>query len=132
MTLHARYLLDRRNFLGQTVTGLSGIALSELLARQTLAANEGKEPIRPDINPQQPNAVRDPHFAAKAKNVLVIFCAGACSHLDTWDYKPELIRMHDQPLPGDEKVIAVWRYGWPILGAAEECIYPEISSLWRQ
>jgi hypothetical protein len=37
--------------------------------------------------------------------VLHIFCSGACSHLDTWDYKPELIKRHGQPLPGGEKLI---------------------------
>ncbi|MDC0935966.1 DUF1501 domain-containing protein [Pirellulales bacterium] len=102
---HTRNLLDRRNFLGHTATGLSGIALTEMLARQGLLAAEKQTPLRPNINPQQPNAPRPPHFQARAKNVLVIFCAGACSHLDTWDYKPELIRRHNQPMPGSEKII---------------------------
>ncbi len=43
-------------------------------------------------------------FPAKAKNVLVIFCSGACSQLDTFDYKPELIKRHDQPMPGGDKI----------------------------
>ncbi len=34
----------------------------------------------------------------------MIFCAGACSQIDTFDYKPELIRMHGQAMPG-EKVV---------------------------
>ena len=103
--LHARFLLDRRSFLSHTATGLSGIALTQMLASQgLLAASNDKTPIRPRINPAQPNAARDPHFAAAAKNVLVIFCSGACSPIDTWDYKPELVRMHDKPMPG-EKVI---------------------------
>ncbi len=33
-----------------------------------------------------------PHYSPKAKNVIVIFCAGAVSQLETWDYKPELIK----------------------------------------
>ena len=37
--------------------------------------------------------------------MLVIFCSGACSQLDTFDYKPELIRRHGQPMPGSEKLI---------------------------
>ena len=44
-------------------------------------------------------AVRSP-LPASGRNVLVLFCSGACSQIDTWDYKPELIRRHDQPLPG--------------------------------
>ena len=37
--------------------------------------------------------------------MLHIFCTGAVSHLDTWDYKPELIKRHGQPMPGVEKLI---------------------------
>jgi hypothetical protein len=103
MTVHARYLLDRRNFLAHTATGLGSIALTQILASQGLLG--AAKPLRPNIDPQHPNAPRPPHFDAQATNVLVIFCAGACSHLDTWDYKPELVRLHDQPLPGSEKVI---------------------------
>ncbi len=43
-------------------------------------------------------------FPAKAKNVIVIFCAGAVSQLETWDYKPELIKWDDKPLPGGPAV----------------------------
>ena len=98
-------LLDRRHFLMQTGTGLSCIALASLLQRHGLLASEKQPAFRPHIDPQRPNATRDPHFPARAKNVLVVFCAGACSHLDTWDYKPELIRLHDQPLPTQEKIV---------------------------
>jgi hypothetical protein len=52
-----------------------------------------------------PLAARPAPFRAKAKRALVIFCSGACSHLDTWDYKPELIRRHGQPLPGAEGLV---------------------------
>ena len=45
-------------------------------------------------------APKSPQFPARAKRVLHIFCTGAVSHLDTWDYKPELIKRHGQPMPG--------------------------------
>ncbi len=48
---------------------------------------------------------RPTHFSAKAKRVVQIFCSGGVSHLDTWDYKPELIKRSGQPLPGEEKVV---------------------------
>ena len=48
---------------------------------------------------------RPTHFPAKAKRVVQIFCPGGVSHLDTWDYKPELIKRSGQPLPGEEKVV---------------------------
>ncbi|MDA0660081.1 MAG: DUF1501 domain-containing protein [Planctomycetota bacterium] len=104
--LSGRHLFSRRNFLQQTSTGIAEIALVHLLATQGLLADAPKEsPIRPVISPGNPYARRDPHFPAAAKNVLVILCSGGCSQLDTWDYKPELIRRHGQPLPGGEKLI---------------------------
>ena len=39
-----------------------------------------------------------PHFNPRARRVLQIFCAGGMSHLDTFDYKPELVRRNGQPL----------------------------------
>ena len=111
--LFGRHLLDRRQFLGHTATALSGIALSMLLAEQNLLAvaqNQRltvgeKSPIRPQIDPGQPFAPRESHFPAAAKNVLVIFCSGACSQVDTFDYKPELIERHGQSLPGADKLV---------------------------
>ena len=100
-------LLNRRRFLGEAGLGLGAIALTHLLGRQgLLAANvSGKESLRPVIDSGRPYAPRSPHFTPRAKNVLVIFCSGACSQLDTFDYKPELIRRHGQPMPGKEKLI---------------------------
>lgn len=98
-------LFNRRTFLNQMGTGLGGIALTSLLAGEGLLRGDEKSPIRPKIDPANPFAAREPHFPAKAKNVLLIFCSGACSHLDTFDYKPELVKRHGQPLPGNEKLI---------------------------
>src|SRR5271154_1866864 len=97
-----RSLLDRRGFLAHAGTGLAGVALTSLLADQKLLA---AEPTGPVIRPEAPLAPRPPHFPAKAKRVLAIFCSGAVSHLDTFDYKPELVKRHGQPLPGADKLI---------------------------
>lgn len=97
-------LLDRRQFLSGTTAGLGSIALAALLNDQNLLA-ESASPMRPSIDPAQPFAARKPHHEAAAKNVLVIFCAGACSQVDTFDYKPELIKRHGQPMPGAEDVV---------------------------
>ncbi|MFT5240630.1 MAG: hypothetical protein ACI9X0_001606 [Kiritimatiellia bacterium] len=96
-------LLSRRHFLGNTARGLSGIALASLLQQDKLLAGT-KEPFRPEIDPSKPFSSRTPHHLPAAKKVLVIFCAGACSQLDTFDYKPELITRHGQPLPGAENL----------------------------
>lgn len=99
--------LNRRGFLSHSATALSGMALAQLLSRDGLLASDAssKSPIRPKIDPANPNAVRAPHFEPKAKQVLMIFSAGGCSHLDTFDYKPELIKRHGQPMPGGDKLV---------------------------
>ncbi len=97
-------MLDRRRFIGHAAQGLSGIALASLLSGEgLLAADEG--PLRPVIDPGKPFAARASHFPARAKNVLMIFCAGACSQLDTFDYKPELIKRHGEPMPGADGLV---------------------------
>jgi len=96
------HLLDRRGFLGRTLSGLSSIALAHLLSQDRLLA---ASPLRPPIDPAHPYAPRPPHFEPKARRVLVIFCSGALSHVDTFDYKPELIKRHDTPMPGSEGLV---------------------------
>jgi hypothetical protein len=86
-------LLDRREFLGEMGTGLGSIALACLLVEESGAA-------RADQSLPNPLAPRPPHFPPKAKRVLQIFCPGAVSQMDTFDYKPELQKRHDQPMPG--------------------------------
>ncbi|TWU25364.1 hypothetical protein Pla52o_16650 [Novipirellula galeiformis] len=97
-------LLHRRKFLADAATGLGGIALTSLLDQQQLLAKTPSS-VGPSIDPARPFAAREPHHRAAAKNVLVIFCAGACSQLDTFDFKPELIKRNGQPLPGAENLV---------------------------
>ena len=70
-----------------------------LLSEQGLLADD-KKPIRPGIDPAAPLAPRKPHFEAKARRVLTIFCSGAVSHVDSFDYKPELAKHAGQELTG--------------------------------
>lgn len=97
-----RDLLDRRQFLTHTGTALGGIALTSLLQQEGLLADQAEVPIRPVIDPTRPYAARQAHFPPRAKQVLVIFCSGALSHIDTFDYKPSLIEHDGRPLPGAE------------------------------
>ena len=96
-------LLNRRHFLRHTGQGLGGIALASLLQNEGLLAAE--RPFRPRIDEGKPFAPRDPHFKAKANKVLVIFCSGACSQLDTFDYKTQLVKRHGQPMPGADGLV---------------------------
>ncbi len=102
LTPAGRTLLNRRGFLSQSATALGSVALTNLLGLDgLLAAGAAGGPM---IDPARPYAPRHGHFPAKAKNVVVIFCAGAVSQLETWDYKPELIKWDNKPLPGGPAV----------------------------
>lgn len=87
-------LLNRRSFLSSA----AGLGLASLLAENTARAST--QAIRPLIQPENPLGARTTHFAPKAKRVLVIFCSGAVSHLDSWDWKPQLLKMDGKPMPG--------------------------------
>lgn len=99
-------ILARRDFMFDAATGLSGLALASLLAQEgKLRADEAKSPLRPAIRPEAPLASRASQFAPKASRVVMIFCSGACSHLETFDYKPELVKRDGQPMPGADKLV---------------------------
>lgn len=94
----------RRDFLFQASTGLAGLALSGLLSPET-TATASEAPFRPAIIPEAPLAPRQAPVVPRARRVLMIFCSGAVSHVDTFDYKPELVRRDGQPLPGVDKLV---------------------------
>ena len=102
---YGRRLLNRRGFLGTAGLSTAGLALASLLDRDGLLADSsrtagGKQPIRPSIDPNTPYAPRQAHFEVAARQVLVIYCPGAVSHVDTFDYKPALSKLHGQKPPG--------------------------------
>lgn len=86
--------LDRRAFLAEAGTGMGCIALACLLAEEAQARQSAASPVAP----------KPPMFRAKAKRVVQIFCPGAVSHLDSFEYKPELIKRHGQQLAGEKLV----------------------------
>src|SRR5580704_11399805 len=88
------YSMDRRRFLWQLGGGLGGIALAHVLGRDgVLGADRG----RPEFNGGL-------HHKAKAKRVVQFFMSGAASQVDTFDYKPELIKRHGQKFDPGGKV----------------------------
>ena len=104
ITRQGRSLLDRRSFLGVAGLSTSGLALTSLLNQDGLLAKEpsaagGVEPIRPVIDARNPYSARSAHFSVPAKQVLVIYCPGAVSHVDTFDYKPALKKLDGQKPP---------------------------------
>ncbi len=80
--------LTRRRLLQKAGAGFGMVALNSLLARAGLGAS------------RNPLGSKTPHFAPKAKSIIWLFMNGGPSHVDTWDYKPELQKRNGQPLPG--------------------------------
>src|SRR5499426_3409306 len=81
--------VSRRWFIEQCGVGMGALALNHLLASAGYAATqEANNPLAP----------KKPHFAPKAKNVIFLFMAGAPSHLEMFDYKPQLAKF-DGTLP---------------------------------
>ena len=80
--------IPRRQFLSRSGGGLGLIALSGMLAETA------------ETNPLAPKA---PHFPPKANSVIWLFMNGGPSQVDTWDYKPELIKRDGQELPNFDK-----------------------------
>ncbi|MGH9340787.1 MAG: DUF1501 domain-containing protein [Acidobacteriota bacterium] len=86
-------LQSRRSFLQRTAGGLGIIGLWHLLALEGLAASPSSTL---DRNPLAP---KSPHYKPRAKNVIFLFMAGAPSHLDLYDPKPEMKKWEGKPLP---------------------------------
>jgi uncharacterized protein (DUF1501 family) len=99
---HGLSLLRRRQFLGGVGASMGGLALLHLLARDGLLADEPN--FVPQIDPADPYAPRKPPHTARAKKLLIIFCAGAVSQVDSWDYKPALYEYDGKEAPGAPKV----------------------------
>ena len=87
---------SRRHFLSRAGAGFGSLALSSLLNTESPATQKSTNTDRR----HQTLAARHSHFPAKARSVIWLFMHGAPSHLDTWDYKPELQRRDGQELPG--------------------------------
>ncbi len=88
----------RRDFLWHAGGGLGGLALAHLLGRDgLLAADNSSGQGRPDLNGGL-------HHKARAKRVVQLFMSGAASQVDTFDYKPALIKRHGRPFDPGGKI----------------------------
>jgi hypothetical protein len=92
-TAHASPL-SRRDFLWRMGGGLGGIAMTHLLARESISA--GLPIPRPEFN-------GGIHHPAKVRRIIQLFMNGGVSQMDTFDPKPELTRLHGQMIGPKEK-----------------------------
>ncbi len=91
--------LSRREFLWRSGGGLGGLALASLLGGEGLLATAARAA---DANP--PRGL--PQYPPRAKRVIQMFMGGAASHLDLFDYKPELVKRDGQKSDFGEHVEA--------------------------
>ena len=103
--------LSRRDFLFRAGEGVSGVALAALMAEQGLLAKENANACANAEGVESPLAPRAPHYPPRAKNVISLFMSGGVSHIDSFDYKPELVKHHGKPLTGFGRVQV--RQGFP-------------------
>ena len=86
--------INRRTFLTRSAYGLGGLALASLLNPRLLKAENAP------LESGHWNGIINPrHFPVRAKRIIHLCMAGGPSHLESFDYKPELKRIHGQPFP---------------------------------
>src|SRR5687768_4937680 len=78
--------INRRMFLADCGMGFAGLAIGSMFARDGIVRADAPGAAAP--SPATPTG--NPHFPAKAKNVIWIFLSGGVSHLETFDPKPIL------------------------------------------
>jgi hypothetical protein len=91
---------SRRGMIRSLVAGsllMPGI-VSQLLAEETPKANNDADPLSP----------KPPHFAPRAKQVIFLNMSGGASHVDSFDYKPDLIKDHNLAFQVPEKMLAAF------------------------
>jgi hypothetical protein len=88
--------LSRRWFIKECGVGLGAIALHTLLGDYAVAgAANAPGPSRDPLVPKRP------HFPPKVKNIIYLFMAGAPSHLELFDYKPQLAKFNGTLPPAE-------------------------------
>ncbi|MBL8820472.1 MAG: DUF1501 domain-containing protein [Planctomyces sp.] len=81
--------LTRSQFLNRASLGLGAAGLASLL----------NEPARGEHSLSEPFAPRSPHLPARVRNIILLSMSGGPSHLDLFDYKPELVRRSGEECP---------------------------------
>ena len=93
--MHSPESIHRRGFLGSTSLGLGSLALAELMSNRSVDAQENVA----EQSFVEQGAVKPLHFPPRAKRVIFLCMAGGPSHLETFDYKPELAKMMEFYFP---------------------------------
>ncbi|MCH2399825.1 MAG: DUF1501 domain-containing protein, partial [Pirellulales bacterium] len=81
--------LSRRDLLRQSAVGFGSLALAGLLGNHAVS----EQSHAPSL------LERSPHFAPRAKRIIFLFMHGGPSQIDTFDYKPQLAKDDNKPVP---------------------------------
>ncbi|HEY1108898.1 MAG TPA: DUF1501 domain-containing protein [Opitutaceae bacterium] len=92
---HHALSINRRSFLTQSAYGLGGLALA--LLQQKMRAATGGAPAA--LPPGWNGVLREAHYPIKAKRLIYLCMAGGPSQFETFDWKPKLKELHEQPFP---------------------------------
>jgi len=82
--------VNRRAFLGRSGLGVGSAAFSSMLASDLMAQ---------DRDTNGAGRTDTPHAEPKVKRVIFLCMAGGPSHLETFDFKPELAKLDGKPMP---------------------------------
>ena len=115
---HHNEKYTRRDFLTKTSLGLGALTLGSLINPTPVLGNINDNNLRANL--------KLPHFPAKAKRIIYLFQSGAPSHLDMFDYKPLLKKMHGKEIPdsvrGEQRLTGM---------TAGQASFPLVSSIFN-
>ena len=97
-----RLPISRRQMLRRSGAGMGLLAFVDLLHQDRVLSASAKaaDPLEAMSEPMRP---RPTHFTPRAKRVIWLFMNGGQSHVDTWDFKPELKHRQGQSVEGFDR-----------------------------
>jgi len=120
-SIQASVQITRRHLLGQLGLGIGAAALGSLMGTGT--------ENRLTAAPPDPGAVPLPHFPPRAKRVIYLFQNGGPSHVDLFDYKPQLSKLAGEGLPAE--LIEGKRFS-TMTAEQDKAFLPEITQFSQQ
>jgi Protein of unknown function (DUF1501) len=93
--------LSRREWLSRAGDGFGALALTAMLGANRSVNAAGNLSSEPDAKANSESLRPWKSIEPRAKAVIQIFCPGGLSHVDTWDYRPELERNHGKPFDAE-------------------------------
>ena len=110
---------SRRVFLARAGAGFGALAFNAL----ALLNAHGESARLRKLDPLNPFAPRQPDFQPTAKSVIFLFMVGGPSHVDTFDYKPELQKLNGKPVPDSiKKAVEATKFANVFHGCKEELL----------